>query len=168
MLKETGIPTNEDLAKVTPPEERLKKGAVAIIECFQEIPCNPCYTHCPRGSIKEMVDINELPVIDYETCNGCGICVAACPGLAIFIVDYNYKDGKALVKIPYEFLPIPVSGEIVTALDREGKSVGEATVVRVQENKNQGRTIVVWLEVEKDLAMVVRNFKKGVSDAHVR
>ena len=38
--KSTGIITKEDIA--IPSEERLKKGPVVIIECVENIPCNPC------------------------------------------------------------------------------------------------------------------------------
>lgn len=159
MLRKTGVPTLDDIRSITPETERLNRGPVAVIECFQEIPCNPCYTKCPRGAIKEMIDINERPQIDYEICNGCGICAIACPGLAIFIVDYNYSKDKALIKIPYEFLPIPVDGLIVKALNREGEIVGEGKVIRVQTAKNQNKTSLIWLEVDKSLAMDVRNFR---------
>lgn len=166
MLRKTGIPTIDDIKSITPPMERLNRGPVAVIECFQEIPCNPCYTKCPRGAIKEMTDINERPQIDYDICNGCGICAIACPGLAIFIVDYNYLENKSLIKIPYEFLPIPKEGQVVKALNREGNTVGEAKVIRVQNGKNQNRTSLIWLEVDKPLAMEVRNFRMG--DAYAR
>lgn len=159
MLRKTGIPTTEDIKSITPPMERLNRGPVAVIECFQEIPCNPCYTKCTKGSIREMSDINERPQIDYEKCNGCGVCVTACPGLAIFIIDYNYSENKSLVKIPYEFLPVPAEGMIVKALNREGNAVGEAKVIRVQSGKNQNKTSLIWLEVDKPLAMEVRNFR---------
>jgi Fe-S-cluster-containing hydrogenase component 2 len=159
MLRKTGVPTMDDISSITPPQERLEKGPVAVIECFQEIPCNPCYTKCPSGSIKEMVDINERPQMNYDTCNGCGICATACPGLAIFIVDYNHSEDKSLIKLPYEFLPLPAQGQTVTALNREGAAVGEAKVVRVQSGKNQNKTALVWLEVDKGMAMEVRNFR---------
>jgi Fe-S-cluster-containing hydrogenase component 2 len=159
MLKKTGVPTLDDIKSITPPMERLNRGPVAVIECFQEIPCNPCYTKCPRGAIREMVDINERPQIDYEICNGCGICAIACPGLAIFIIDYDYSENKSLIKLPYEFLPIPVEGQLVKALNREGNPIGDAKVVRVQTGKNQNKTALIWLQVDKELAMDVRNFR---------
>lgn len=159
MLQENGIPTAEDLAKVTPPTERLAKGPCAMIECFQKIPCNPCATSCPFGAIERGNDINELPVIDWEKCSGCGVCVANCPGLAIFVIDLSKPD-QAVVKLPYEFLPLPIVNEVVTALGRDGAALGDAKVLRVQDGKSQDRTRLVWLEVEKKIAMQVRNFRK--------
>lgn len=159
MLLKTGIPTIEDIKGITPAVERLERGPVAIIECFQEIPCNPCYTKCTRGAIGKMEDINEIPQIDSERCNGCGVCALACPGLAIFIVDYNYSENKSLVKLPYEFIPLPIEGQMVKALNREGTVVGEARVVRVQSGKSGNKTSLIWLEVDRALAMEVRNFR---------
>ncbi|AEF94174.1 4Fe-4S ferredoxin iron-sulfur binding domain-containing protein [Desulfotomaculum nigrificans CO-1-SRB] len=159
MLAQNGIPTPEDIAEVLPPAERLAKGPVAIAECFQNIPCDPCYHSCKQGAIKEFTDINQRPQIDFDKCNGCGSCMSRCPGLAIFVVDATFSEQEALVKIPYEFLPIPQVGETVTAINRAGQAVGEARVVKVQNSKVQDRTAVVWLAVAKDLMMEVRHFK---------
>lgn len=159
MLRKTGIPTREDILSVTPPMERLMKGPVAVIECFQEIPCNPCYTKCPKGSIKEMENINERPAIDYDKCNGCGMCIGICPGLAIFVVDYSYTETTSLIKLPYEFIPLPQEGQAVKAVNRSGATVGDAKVVRIQDGRKTNKTSIVWLEVPKELFMEVRHFR---------
>jgi Fe-S-cluster-containing hydrogenase component 2 len=130
----------------------LKKG-VAIIECVQEIPCDPCVTVCPVNAIA-MKDINDTPKIDFDKCTGCRRCVGICPGLAIFVV--KVKDDNAFITLPYEFLPIPKVGDNVTALDREGKPRGAARVVKV--NRSQ-KTTIITIEVEKDLAMEIRNIR---------
>lgn len=163
MLAQNGIPTPEDVAGVLPPAERLTQGPVAIAECYQNIPCDPCYHSCKQGAIQEFTDINERPQVDFEKCNGCGTCMSRCPGLAIFVVDATYSENEALVKIPYEFLPLPEAGETVTAINRAGQAVGEAKVIRVQNTKVQDRTAIVWLAVPKELMMEVRHFNvKGV------
>lgn len=159
LLAKTGVPAASDLAKVIPSEERLKKGAVAIIECFQSIPCNPCQFACPRGAIKEFADINDIPKIDFDLCDGCGTCISKCPGLAIFVVDATYGAEEALVKIPYEFLPLPAKGDRVAGLNREGKEVCEAEVVRVQSAKGLDKTPIIWLSVPKDYMMEVRHIR---------
>lgn len=156
MLEKTGIATREDIAAVMPPEERLAKGPVAMIECFQRIPCNPCHTACKRGAIKEFQDINDRPAIDMDRCNGCGVCISNCPGLAIVVIDETYSDTEALIKLPYEFLPLPAAGSFVTALDREGKPVCRAKVEKVLNTRSQDRTPVVSLAVPKEFSMVVR------------
>ncbi|OGO76991.1 MAG: hypothetical protein A2Y23_03160 [Clostridiales bacterium GWB2_37_7] len=159
MLEKTGVATEQDLAKAIPTKERLAKGPVAIIECFQRIPCNPCYTSCKRGAIKEFEDINDTPEINFEICNGCGVCVSNCPGLAIVVVDESYSNEEALVKIPYEFLPLPVEGSFVTGLDREGKPVCRAKVMKVLNTKAMDRTPLITLAVPKELSMTVRFMK---------
>ncbi len=117
---------------VRPPEDlwRKKKNGLVIIECPQRIPCNPCHTSCPTGAVKPFKDINDQPEIDYEKCTGCANCVAVCPGLACFVVDLTWGDeDQALMKIPYEMLPIPSEGEIVECLDREGKAITREEVL---------------------------------------
>ena len=130
----------------------MKKGVV-IIECVQEIPCDPCVAICPVNSIS-MKDINDTPEVDYDKCTGCKRCVGICPGLAIFVV--KVEDDKALITLPYEFLPIPKDGDKVTALDREGKPRGSAKIIKVNES---GKTTVVTIKVDKELAMEARNIK---------
>ncbi len=134
-----------------PPVERLRKGPVAVAECPERIPCNICSDVCPFGAIS-MKTINDIPRIDWNRCAGCGICVAKCPGLAIFIVDLS-KPGKALITIPYEFLPRPRRGELVTLLGRDGRRLGKGKVVRVLDCE---KTLLVTVEAPEDQAMEVR------------
>jgi Fe-S-cluster-containing hydrogenase component 2 len=148
--EKTGVLALKDLK--IPSYKQLKKG-VAIIECVQEIPCDPCVAICPVESIS-MNDINDIPKIDYNKCTGCKRCVSICPGLAIFVV--KLKDNKAQITLPYEFLPIPKVGDDVKALNREGKSIGNAKVIKVNRSS---KTTVITIEAKKDLAMEVRNIK---------
>jgi len=159
MLKETGIPTQSDIEEKIPTKERLERGPVAIIECFTSIPCDPCYHSCPVHAIEEFADINDMPVLDFDKCTGCGMCIAQCPGQAIFVVDYSFSEDRGIVKIPYEFLPVPEEGEEVIALNRAGEEIGTAIVEKVQSTKVFDRTRIVWLSVPKDKLMEVRNFK---------
>jgi len=156
-LERTGIPADDDLEKVTPDKKRLAKGAVVIIECFQKIPCDPCAISCKVGAIKPFKDINDLPIVDFDKCTGCGICISSCPGLAIFVIDMNYSDEKSLIKLPHEMLPLPEKGEDVYALDRAGSILGKVKVVRVLKIKN--RTNIISLEVPKSMVMKVRSIK---------
>lgn len=158
MLEKTGIPTKENIDEITPSADRRSKGPVAVIECFQRIPCNPCSIACKVGAIKEFTDINDRPKIDFEKCTGCGQCMVKCPGLSIFIIDESYSDEEALVKIPYEMIPLPEEGSFVTALNREGKPVCRAKVIKVQNAKYQDRTPVISIAVPKEYSMEVRFF----------
>jgi len=157
VLERTGIPTDDDLEKVIPDKKRLAQGPVVIIECFQKIPCDPCAISCKLGAIKPFKDINDLPIVDFDKCTGCGICISSCPGLAIFVIDMNYSDNKSLIKLPHEMLPLPEKGEDVYALDRAGGILGKAKVIKVLKIKN--KTNIISLEVPKSMAMKVRSIK---------
>jgi len=157
MLENTGIPTEENLSKVIPDQERLSQGAVAIIECFQKIPCDPCAASCKFGAIQPFKDINDLPQIDFDKCTGCGACISACPGLAIFVIDQNYSDKEALIKLPYEMLPLPEKGQKVYGLDRSGTRVGRVKVIRVIKYKN--KTNVISITVPKKKSMEIRSIE---------
>jgi len=161
MLKRTGIPTPEDINGVFPSEERLNKGAVAVIECYEEIPCNPCYTSCKIGALKPFNDISDLPNLNHEECTGCAVCLSKCPGLAIMIVDTTYSETEALLKIPYEFRPLPNEGDMVKALDREGKFVTDVKVVKVLNPKSFDKTPIVSIAVPQDKIRVIRNIQIG-------
>ncbi|HKL12291.1 MAG TPA: 4Fe-4S dicluster domain-containing protein [Halanaerobiales bacterium] len=157
MLEKTGIPTSEDIDKVKPNKKRLKEGPVAVIECFKEIPCDPCFYSCPFGAIKEFEDINDRPELIAEKCTGCGNCIASCPGLAIFVVDYK----KKTVSLPYEFLPLPEKGKKVLGLGRAGNAVCEAEVIKIRAPKNNDKTAVVTIKVPEKHLMEVRNIEVG-------
>jgi len=148
--EKTGILSITDLK--VPKKKQLEKG-VAILECVQEIPCNPCVESCPVHAIS-MKDINAPPVNDFEKCIGCTKCVGVCPGLAIFVI--KIKDNKAWITLPYEFVTVPKVGDIVEALDRAGSVRGKALVKKVVK---QGKTMVVTIEVNSSLAMDIRNIK---------
>lgn len=158
MLESTGIPTKEQIDEVFPSEERLTKGPVAVIECYQNIPCNPCYTACNRNAIKKFEDINDLPNICHDDCNGCGLCIANCPGLAIMVVDATFSDTHAILKVPYELKPLPEVGAVVKGVDRAGEYVCDVKINRVMSSKALDRTAIVSMEVPKDKIRIVRNF----------
>jgi len=158
-LKTTGLADASDIQTAWPSEERLKKGPVAVLECFQEIPCNPCETSCPRNAISVGDNINALPQADHNKCNGCTVCVSRCPGLAIFVIDAAYSDAESAVTMPYEFLPLPEKGDLVAALDRAGKECCQAKVIKVLNTKAQGKTPLVTLTIPKGKEKDVRFFK---------
>ncbi len=152
----TGVIKSGDLVSSVPSKERFKKGPVAIIECPQEIPCDACVAACP-GKFIFMEKIVTPPEIEMDKCTGCGLCAVKCPGLAIFIVDMrNSPEGKAWVSIPYEFLLVPEIGDVVKTLDREGKCLGPAKVVKVVQLGKEWKTTIVTIEVDENLAMEAR------------
>lgn len=152
---------NNACYRTIPSADRRAKGPVVVIECFQEIPCDPCHEACNQGAILAFDDINRLPEVAFARCNGCGRCISVCPGLAIFVVDESWKDGLAVVRLPYEFVPLPYEGQKVYGLARNGRELCEAKVVRVENTKRHDRTPVVWVEVPKAVAMDVRHICVG-------
>ena len=151
-FRETGVLSLEELEGRVPPLERLRRGACAVIECVEEIPCNPCEESCPVGAIRIGEKITTLPVIDFDRCTGCGTCVGVCPGLAIFLVDLS-REGKAHITVPYELLPVPRAGDEVRVLSREGTPLGPGRVLRTRK---VGTTYLVTVEVPEEWAMKAR------------
>ncbi len=146
--EKTGVLTKKELPR--PSKKQLQKGT-AVLECIQEIPCNPCVDSCPVHAIS-MKDINAPPVTDFDKCIACTKCVGICPGLAIFVV--KVKGDKAWITLPYEFLPVPKVGDTVKAVDRTGMIRGDALVTRVVKS---GKTMVITVQVDSSLAMDVRH-----------
>jgi Fe-S-cluster-containing hydrogenase component 2 len=140
-----------------PSAERLAKGPVVVIECAQEIPCNPCVDACNKDAIHLLESITDLPVLEEDKCGGCGLCIAVCPGQAIFVVDATYSESEATVQMPYEYYPLPVAGQIVDGLNRAGQAVCEARVLRVINSKRHDHTPVITLAVPKAQVMEVRS-----------
>lgn len=138
-----------------------KMGVHPVIECTQNIPCNPCQDACRFGCIKIGENITSLPVAaESEKCKNCGMCVAACSGQAIFLVDEDTGDGMAAVTLPYELLPLPTAGEKGVALGRGGEKICEAEVVSVKSSPAFDKTHLLTMKVPKQYAMAARFFIK--------
>jgi len=157
-----GYPSVEEIkaANGWPTEERFAKGPVAILECVQEIPCNPCEGACPFGAIHVGTPITNCPHLNEETCTGCGMCIAACSGLAIFVVDKTYSETEATISFPFEYLPLPEKGAEVQALSRAGEYVCLGKVIRVINSKKNDHTPVVTIAVPKEYVDEVRTIKR--------
>lgn len=161
-LCHNGILTLEELKaknKCYPTEERIRKGLVAIAECVEEIPCNPCETACRLGGITIGECITNLPEVDADKCSGCGLCIAHCSGLAIFVVDKSYSDMVGSVSFPYEYQKILQKGDMVDAVDRSGKVVCQGTVRKISAPASFDRTTVVTVEVPIEFVEEVRGIR---------
>ena len=164
-----GIPVSESLLKygyVSETEiERFpgvthRAGVHPVMECTQNIPCNPCQDACPKNCIKIGANMISLPAVnEEETCIGCGMCVASCSGQAIFLVHENYEKESATVTIPYEFLPLPQIGEKGIACDRSGAEVCEAEVLEVKTLKAFDHTNLLTMKVPAAYAMNARFYR---------
>lgn len=148
MLIKDGVATFDQVISKFPELDILSKPK-AIIECYENIACNPCSTSCPFNAITIGEDINNIPKVDFEKCTGCGICAYSCPGLAIIVA--RIKENKALFKIPYEFIPAPNKGDIWYAVNRKGEIIGDAFIEKVDMTIKQDKTLLVHVVVDKDL-----------------
>ena len=130
-----------------------------FIDCPEEIPCDPCQHACPAHAITIGADITRRPETHPERCTGCGICVAACPGQACFLVDEDFAPERASVDFPYEYLPLPEPGMTVEARDNMGQTVCAARVEQVALRKNAQKTAVVRVSVPREFAYCVRGMR---------
>ena len=140
-----------------------KVGIHPVMECTQNIPCNPCQDACPKKCISIGENITSLPIVVPESeCINCGMCVASCSGQAIFLVNEDCGDGTATVTLPYEFLPLPEEGTKGVALGRDGSKVCDAEVVSVRTAKAFDKTSLLTMKVPKEYAMKARFFKAAM------
>jgi Fe-S-cluster-containing hydrogenase component 2 len=144
MLNKTGVPTLKQIESIFPKRSVLIKPK-AVIECYEDIPCNPCETSCPFDAIKIGDNINTQPSLDVDACTGCAICVPSCPGLAIIIA--SIKEDRAWFKIPYEFLPKPIKGDLWDGVNREGNIICDATIESVMHSPKNDHTTLVTVSV---------------------
>lgn len=129
MLYKTGV-ANESLVKSVFPTDL--SSFKALIECYEEIPCNPCEKSCPFNAIIIGDNINALPKLIEDRCVGCSICVSVCPGLAILLVKVDQD--KATFMVPYEMSPRIQENEMVYAINRSGEVMDEVRVLKVNKN----------------------------------
>lgn len=153
-----------DVAGIEEASSAMIEGRMAgvhpVLECTQNIPCNPCQDACPKGCISTGSNITNLPFVDEsKTCVNCGMCVASCSGQAIFLINEDCNDGSAQITIPYEFLPLPKVGTSGIGLSRNGQEICSAEVVDVKSMKAFDNTNLLTIKVEKENAMKVRFFK---------
>jgi len=118
-------------------EEELTETFRPIIQCFQEIPCNPCTSVCSRDAIQlegKNGNIMDIPYYKGSDCTGCGLCVLICPGLAISLAK-KLDNQFAEVVLPHEFIPTFEVGGKVKVTDKDGNLLEEAEVLKLRFNK---------------------------------
>lgn len=146
MLERDGVATKEQVMSRFPKEEYLVKPK-AIIECYENIPCNPCTTSCPFDAITIEGDINNQPYVDFDKCTGCGICVFNCPGIAITVCQIENE--KARFKIFHEFLPQPNVGEVWQGINRKGEVICDAVIEKVAIKKKSDESTLVQVLIDQ-------------------
>lgn len=137
-----------------------------VLDCSEEIPCNPCEEVCGRGAIVVGENINAAPIFYEKKCDGCGACVSVCPGSCIYLVEEE-GGGTARMTMAYDRLPRPLTGDIVTLVDGAGVSKGQGIVYRVKNTKSDRHLWQVTVSTEPQLAPVVRGFRQeGQTSPH--
>jgi len=173
-VTDEGLPISTNLLKhgfldeeeiTSYPGMTSRQGIHPVIECTQNIPCNPCQDACKFGCIQVGADITRLPIADVKSeCKNCGMCVAACPGQAIFLVEEDCGDHMAAVTLPYEFRPLPEVGEKGYGLSRRGEEICPATVLNVRLNPVFDHTAILTIQVPKEMAMRARFYRGSRKD----
>ena len=136
-----------------------EEGIFPVLHCKQEIPCNPCSTVCPEGSITMAGDpIKGRPQFDGN-CKGCMKCLTICPGLAITLVDYRKDPENPVVFLPYEISNIQVQKEdTIACVDVDGNEIGSYPVLGARPTKESDNTWIVRVRVPKSIAKQVVGF----------
>jgi NAD-dependent dihydropyrimidine dehydrogenase PreA subunit len=131
-----------------------------VIECPERIACDVCEIVCRSGVISlEGSSINIPRIVRQENCTACGLCVAHCPGHAVFLIDTARPDGNAKVTVAFELPNPPMPGARVQAVDANGARAGEATVVGVRVSRSYNGTRLLELSVSRDIAGSVRGME---------
>jgi ferredoxin len=101
-----------------------------------------------------------IPRVVKDECTGCTLCVAACPGLAITLVDLRRAGPEGSVTVPLELLEVRSGvGDQVDAVDMDGNFVVKAEVEKITKRKAYDRTLLVTLRVPKEKAPQVAGFR---------
>ena len=145
MLNKDGVAAPQQIVSLFPDKQALIKPK-AILECFEEIPCNPCSTSCPVNAIEIGENINDKPQLHVDVCTGCGICIFSCPGLAIMVAQL--RGDQAVFRVPYELLPLPDKGDVWHGIDRSGEIICDALIENISFTKRQDRTAILTVVVD--------------------
>ncbi len=138
-------------------DESPVESVFPVMHCRQEIPCDPCASVCPYGLIQlngdDMRGLPHFSLFNEQHCIACERCVAICPGLAITLVDLRKDLSQALVSVPLEFSEEFIHvGDLVPVTDIDGKILGNFPVTRVRTLHQFSRTLIVQIQVPKEVA----------------
>lgn len=108
------------------------------IYCQQEIPCDPCAASCSKKAIVKRT-LTSLPEFNSENCIGCLLCVANCPGQALFYLNQELEE----LIFPFEFSQRPDIGEGVNLVDEHGKTLGLGIVRKLIDKIAFNKTTLI-------------------------
>jgi NAD-dependent dihydropyrimidine dehydrogenase PreA subunit len=131
-----------------------------VIDCPERIACDVCAAVCARGVIAIGDPITNRPTLnDEENCAQCGLCVAGCPGQAIFLVGESDAEGRCQVTLPYELSEDIVSQRFLQAVDNLGRSIGSAKLIRIRRDLKFNKTSLLEISVSQKVAAAVRGIR---------
>jgi Fe-S-cluster-containing hydrogenase component 2 len=136
--------------------QEKKRGLIPVIECWEEIPCNPCKDACPFGAIRIEGEMTNLPIFEEALCKSCKKCVFICPGQAIYMLDEDYTESEGRILFPYEFRPLPEKDAMATGLNRQGQPVCPVKILEVDLKTSYKMTPLVTIAVPKEHLKEVR------------
>jgi NADPH-dependent 2,4-dienoyl-CoA reductase/sulfur reductase-like enzyme/ferredoxin len=155
------------------PGDRLTRASVEpgplwkpVFFCDEEIPCNPCASVCPSGSIalrERRGSLLDLPYYRGSDCRGCSACVAACPGLAVSLVR-QLDEAWCEVALPHEFAADFEIGDKRELLDREGGFLEAAELLKKAYNRKY-RTWILHFKVSSANAVRAIGLRVQASEA---
>ncbi len=108
------------------------------IYCQQEIPCDPCAASCSKKAIIKKT-LTTIPEFNEEKCIGCLLCVANCPGQALFYINEELGE----LTFPYEFSLRPDIGEEINLVDEYGNTLGIGEVKDFIDKKAFNKTTLI-------------------------
>jgi Fe-S-cluster-containing hydrogenase component 2 len=131
-----------------------------VIECPERIACDLCENICCRNVITvDGSSINTPRIAGLENCSACALCVAHCPGHAIFLVDNDWSADDAKITVPFELNGAPAAGTRVYAVDGSGARLGEVKVIRARSQKIYNKTTLLELAASKTFAGRIRGIE---------
>lgn len=74
--------------------------------------CGQCKDVCPRGAVR--FTPGQLPVINREQCDNCGLCAAPCPGKSLLMAGVEYSVDEVFTTVKQDMLFYHNSGGGVT------------------------------------------------------
>jgi len=140
-------------------EKNLINKIYPVIHCYQEIPCNPCVTVCPKKSIKLKGESILFPPEFSGECIGCFKCLIICPGLAITLVDKRKDEENPIVYIPYEQENTNIKkGEKVILTDENGNEISQTEIIDIKYIESEKITII-GVKVKNEISSKICGIK---------
>lgn len=69
-------------------------------QCLSEkrVECRSCQDNCPTSAIRFRLQLGGVakPILNLESCNGCGACLSVCPTKAIKIINFEVNKNESI------------------------------------------------------------------------